>query len=571
MPRQGPASPSPSPSQPCPLDPKIWRACAGGLVEIPTVNSRVYYFAQGHFDQASSPPRNIPPVVFSKSFTLCRVDSVQFLADHLTDEVFAKLTLQPINDYFTAEPSVVPPAQKDDGMVISFAKILTPSDANNGGGFSVPRFCADSIFPPLNFVADPPVQNLFVADLHGFVWEFRHIYRGTPRRHLLTTGWSKYVNKKNLIAGDSVIFMKNSSGNLFVGIRRSTRLAFDVGNCPLSGKEEEEEEEKEEEEAEEKKVFSRNGKGRLSAKDVVKAAELAAQNKPFEVVYYPKAGWSEFVVKAETVDEAMRIAWFPGMRVKMAMETDDSSRMTWFQGTLTSVSFSNNGQWRYCPWRMLQITWDEPEVLQNAKWVSPWQVELVSTHPALHPAFPSAKRFRAAHGSEVITTDGEGNPFSIFRNSAMGHLNHTLFSVGTLPAGMQGARHDVISASTISNYPSEMSHLCTGNSFGNSRVPRLKTSSREINVGSSQSEELSSDSRSSLHSCGTEIVGNNDCNSNSVRLVLFGNVIPVSVENGLDGTGCTGDNGCTYTQLLDKLDEQWRLGWGSGTCDLDRT
>ena len=28
-----------------------------------------------------------------------------------------------------------------------------------------------------------------------------------------------------------------------------------------------------------------------------------------------------------------------------------------------------------------QVTWDEPEVLQNVRAVSPWQVELVSTCP----------------------------------------------------------------------------------------------------------------------------------------------------------------------------------------------
>ncbi|TKY74328.1 Auxin response factor 17 [Spatholobus suberectus] len=579
MPRQAP----PPPSQPCPLDPKLWRACAGASVEIPTLHSRVYYFPQGHFDQASSPPRNLSPLLLAKPFAVCRVASVQFLADPLTDEVFAKLILHPIADYSAAGPSVAvpPPPQSDDSnKIVSFAKILTPSDANNGGGFSVPRFCADSIFPPLNFQADPPVQNLFITDVHGSVWEFRHIYRGTPRRHLLTTGWSTFVNCKKLVAGDSVVFMKNSGGNMFVGIRRATRFAAakrggDAGKWRLNIRNRAEEEEEEEEA---KEVFSRDGKGKLSAKVVAEAAELAARNMPFEVVYYPKAGWSEFVVKTEAVDEAMSVAWSPGMRVKMAVETDDSSRMTWFQGTVSSVSFHDNDQWRGSPWRMLQITWDEPEVLQNAKWVSPWQVELVSTTPALHSAFPPTKKFRAAHGSGVFS-DGEGNPFSMtgFTNSAMGHLNQTLLNYGTFPAGMQGARHDVFSASSFTNYPSDISRLCVGNYFDNSTVPRLKTLSTELNVGSSQSDDLSPDSRSSLHSCGTELVGNHNCNSTkpgSVSFQLFGAVIQTErpVENGFNSTGCTGAAGrncCNKTdgkvnppddslttKLLDKLDDQ---------------
>ncbi|RWR87119.1 auxin response factor 17-like protein [Cinnamomum micranthum f. kanehirae] len=60
---------------------------------------------------------------------------------------------------------------------LSVALLLMPSDANNGGGFSVPRFCADSIFPHINFNANTPVQNISVHDVHGTKWEFRHIYR----------------------------------------------------------------------------------------------------------------------------------------------------------------------------------------------------------------------------------------------------------------------------------------------------------------------------------------------------------------------------------------------------------
>jgi len=51
----------------------------------------------------------------------------------------------------------------------SFAKTLTQSDANNGGGFSVPRYCAETIFPKLDYRADPPVQTVLAKDVHGEV------------------------------------------------------------------------------------------------------------------------------------------------------------------------------------------------------------------------------------------------------------------------------------------------------------------------------------------------------------------------------------------------------------------
>ncbi|CAK9160309.1 unnamed protein product [Ilex paraguariensis] len=246
------------------VDPTIWRACAGTSVQIPTVNSRVYYFPQGHSEQSSTVPF-LSPLVHSQPFILCRVLSVRFLANPHTDEVFCSLKLLPLSrapNVNGQERDSIDGNDEDyqENDIVSFAKILTPSDANNGGGFSVPRFCADSIFPPLNYSADPPVQNILVRDVHGVVWEFRHIYRGTPRRHLLTTGWSKFVNQKKLIAGDSVVFMRNRRINeLFCGVRRAVRANSDSNgrwNCPLGSKKI-----KDEEESEGRDGFSRNGRG----------------------------------------------------------------------------------------------------------------------------------------------------------------------------------------------------------------------------------------------------------------------------------------------------------------------
>lgn len=35
-----------------------------------------------------------------------------------------------------------------------------------------------------------------------------HASAGQPRRHLLTTGWSAFVNKKKLVSGDAVLFLR---------------------------------------------------------------------------------------------------------------------------------------------------------------------------------------------------------------------------------------------------------------------------------------------------------------------------------------------------------------------------
>ena len=103
-----------------------------------------------------------------------------------------------------------------------------------------------------------------------------------------------------------------------------------------------------------KKGFRRTGKGKLTAEAVSEAINRAAQGLPFEVVYYPTAGWSDFVVKAEDVEDSMAIFWTTGTRVKMAMETEDSSRLPWFQG-IVFYTYQETGPWRGSPWKQLQV------------------------------------------------------------------------------------------------------------------------------------------------------------------------------------------------------------------------
>eukprot|EP00250_Pteridium_aquilinum_P034368 c7493_g1_i1 orf=182-1342(+) len=344
------------------LDPQLWHACAGALVCMPPVGAKVIYFPQGHSEHAASPPE-FPPAVASTCTILCRVLSVKFLADTETDEVYARMRLQPDPsgdiDLHNGPPASPPLPEKS----ASFAKTLTQSDANNGGGFSVPRYCAETIFPRLDYSQDPPVQIVLAKDVHGTVWKFRHIYRGTPRRHLLTTGWSNFVNQKKLVAGDAIVFLRNAAGELCVGVRRSTRgtgTATNVNtsswylaaaaasntasstwklkppdnsidflgaspaesgvralraNSDMTGT----------------ANFARN-RACITAKDVLEAASLAATGQLFEVVYYPRATISEFCVKAHAVKASLQLNWVPGMRFKMAVETEDASRISWFMG-----------------------------------------------------------------------------------------------------------------------------------------------------------------------------------------------------------------------------------------------
>ncbi|XP_022756577.1 auxin response factor 10-like [Durio zibethinus] len=445
------------------LDPQLWHACAGSMVQIPPVNSKVFYFPQGHAEHSlsfvdfSSPPQ-IPALV------LCRVASVKYLADAETDEVYAKIMLIPLPNserYFEDDAVSGGGFNGSDNVEksASFAKTLTQSDANNGGGFSVPRYCAETIFPRLDYSVDPPVQTVIAKDVHGEIWKFRHIYRGTPKRHLLTTGWSTFVNQKKLVAGDSIVFLRAENGDLYAGIRRAKRgigngtessapgwnTGLGNGNdvSPYGGfsaflREDE-------------SKIMRNGnlgcggnlrgKGKVRPEGVLEAVAIAAGGQPFEIIYYPRASTPEFCVKASAVRAAMRITWCSGMRFKMAFETEDSSRISWFMGTVSSVQVADPVRWPNSPWRLLQVRWDEPDLLQNVKRVSPWLVELVSNMPAIHlsPFSTPRKKLRVPQHLD-FPLNGQF-PVPSFSGNPLGHRSPLHCLSDNAPASIQGTRH----------------------------------------------------------------------------------------------------------------------------------
>uniref|UniRef100_A0A7N0RCA3 Auxin response factor n=1 Tax=Kalanchoe fedtschenkoi TaxID=63787 RepID=A0A7N0RCA3_KALFE len=444
------------------LDSQLWHACAGGMVQMPKVNSKVYYFPQGHAEHAQA---GLDFALSPKAGPLvpCRVASVQFLADPETDEVYAKLRLVPVGNReleFGVEDLGVCRGSESVDKPSSFAKTLTQSDANNGGGFSVPRYCAETIFPRLDYTADPPVQTVIAKDVHGEIWKFRHIYRGTPRRHLLTTGWSTFVNQKKLVAGDSIVFLRTGSGELCVGIRRAKRgmesesgsgIRSQSGWSPSPGhfispyggggysmflRDDE-------------NGFLRNGCGegglktnkKVKGESVIEAATLATNGRPFEVVYYPRACTPEFCVAASAVRAAMRIQWCPGMRFKMPFETEDSSRISWFMGTVSSVQVADPLRWPNSPWRLLQVTWDEPDLLQNVNRVSPWLVELVSNTPAMNlPPFSSPRKKLRFPPQPDFPLDGQLS-LSSFSGNNLGPRSSFCCLIDNTPPGIQGARH----------------------------------------------------------------------------------------------------------------------------------
>ncbi|XP_021756700.1 auxin response factor 7-like isoform X1 [Chenopodium quinoa] len=355
------------------INSELWHACAGPLVAVPPVGSLVVYFPQGHSEQVAASMQKetdgIPSYPNLPSKLICMLHSVTLHADPETDEVYAQMTLQPVNKYDRDALLASEMALKQSRQPAEFfCKTLTASDTSTHGGFSVPRRAAEKIFPPLDFSMQPPCQELMAKDLHNQTWTFRHIYRGQPKRHLLTTGWSVFVSSKRLFAGDSVLFIRDEKSHLLLGIRRANRQQPALASSVISS--------------------DSMHIGILAA-----AAHAATNNSPFTIFYNPRASPAEFVVPLAKYNKAMYTQVSLGMRFRMMFETEECG-VRRYMGTITGISDLDPVRWKNSQWRNLQVGWDESTAGERPSRVSIWDIEPVVTPfyicppPFFRPKFP---------------------------------------------------------------------------------------------------------------------------------------------------------------------------------------
>ncbi|XP_061968557.1 auxin response factor 5-like isoform X2 [Populus nigra] len=260
------------------------------------------------------------------------------------------MSLQPVNsekDVFPVPDFGLKPSKHPSEF---FCKALTASDTSTHGGFSVPRRAAEKLFPPLDYSMQPPSQELVVRDLHDNTWTFRHIYRGQPKRHLLTTGWSLFVGSKRLKAGDSVLFIRNEKSHLMVGVRHANRQQTTLPSSVLS--------------ADSMHI------GVLAA-----AAHAAGNRSPFTIFYNPRACPSDFVIpliKFRKTVFGTQVS--VGMRFGMMFETEESGKRR-YMGTIVGISDLDPLRWPGSKWRNLQVEWDEPGCSDKQNRVSSWEIE----------------------------------------------------------------------------------------------------------------------------------------------------------------------------------------------------
>ncbi|KAJ0112004.1 hypothetical protein Patl1_02473 [Pistacia atlantica] len=384
------------------LNSELWHACAGPLVSLPPVGSRVVYFPQGHSEQVAASTNkevdaHIPNYPSLPPQLICQLHNVTMHADVETDEVYAQMTLQPLSpqeqkDVYLLPAELGTPSKQPTNY---FCKTLTASDTSTHGGFSVPRRAAEKVFPPLDYSQTPPAQELIARDLHDNEWKFRHIFRGQPKRHLLTTGWSVFVSAKRLVAGDSVLFIwpcysvcymlkklygnfssffflgffnmasliRNEKNQLLLGIRRANRPQTVMPSSVLSS--------------------DSMHIGLLAA-----AAHAAATNSRFTIFYNPRASPSEFVIPlAKYVKAVYHTRVSVGMRFRMLFETEESS-VRRYMGTITGISDLDPVRWPNSHWRSVKVGWDESTAGERQPRVSLWEIEPLTTFPMYPSPFP---------------------------------------------------------------------------------------------------------------------------------------------------------------------------------------
>uniref|UniRef100_A0A0D9WW93 TF-B3 domain-containing protein n=1 Tax=Leersia perrieri TaxID=77586 RepID=A0A0D9WW93_9ORYZ len=196
------------------IDQEIWFGCTAPYSgRLPNTGFVVYYFPDGHAEQCQASAYMLP----ESERIVCTVGDVVLNINAETHEPYAIFTLLPGVHPLQTRPlpaGPVPAAGERD------CRTATPASSS-------PTPAPSASFPRLDDLDTG--QNIVVTDLLGARWGFRHIRNAADDRHMLTDGWSAFVNARRLYDGDTEVFMRRPSGELLVGVRRKRFGGMPIG------------------------------------------------------------------------------------------------------------------------------------------------------------------------------------------------------------------------------------------------------------------------------------------------------------------------------------------------------
>ncbi|XAR51102.1 hypothetical protein NMG60_11005639 [Bertholletia excelsa] len=231
----------------------------------------------------------------------------------------------------------------------------------------------------------PPAQEIVAKDVHEQTWMFRHVFRGLPKRHLLTTGWGVFVSSKRLFAGDSIVFIRDEKSQLLLGIKRANRQQLALSSSVITS--------------------DSMHIGLLAA-----AAHAAANNRPFTIFYNPRVCPSDFVIPLAKYNKSLCTQVSLGMRFRMMFETEDSG-VRRYMGTITGISDLDPVGWKNSEWRTLEVGWDESATGPRPSRVSIWEIE-----PVIYPFYVCPPTFlRPKFPKQPVFPENESDMENILR------------------------------------------------------------------------------------------------------------------------------------------------------------
>ncbi|CAH2035917.1 unnamed protein product [Thlaspi arvense] len=346
---------------------ELWKICAGPLFDLPKYGENIYYFPQGHIEHLEAYTKDdlgqIRPIFDIPSKIRCNVTDIQLKVENNTDNIYAKITLLP---NIAEGEMLIPNGNQENHNFVYFTKVLSASDVSMHGGFTIFKRHAVECLPLLDMSQPTPTQEIVAKDLHGYEWRFKHIFRGTPQRHIFTTGWSAFVTAKKLVAGDSFVFLRGENGESLVGTIRAARKQSNILSSVIS-------------------------KQCMHNRIIASALNATNTKCMFDVFCKPRS--SQFVVNFNKVIDGMNNKFNIDSKIMMRFEGKDFAEIR-CSGTIVKIhDFSS--YWRNSEWRNLEVKWDKPASIPRPDKVSPWEIELLApTSNVTHSALLKNKRSR---------------------------------------------------------------------------------------------------------------------------------------------------------------------------------